>query len=616
MGPEFYVGIVGLVLLPFFAWLLSSDKNKIMWKTVIVGLVIQLVLGALVMLTGPGQQLFRILNDVIVGLLEFSNEGAAFLFGRLVDSDLAALENSRFQQGAEFAFSVLPTIIFFSSFMAVLYFTGIMRKLVEFIAWIMMKLMGTSGAETLSVSSNIFVGQTEAPLVIKPFVRTMTRSELATVMTGGFATVAGGVMAAFVSLLSPEFPAIAGHLITASVMSAPAAIVMSKLVYPEKEVPMTRGEVKVEIDEQGVNLIDAAAKGAKTGLTLALNVGAMLLAFIALVYLGNFLINWFSTRLHLLVTELTGLQAFWPGAMLGGLFALVFVGRWGWREELSKKWFAVISLVFFLPAALYLLLPELSPGLAIDPVLPALGMVIGLVVGLLSSYYLCVEQIGLLGKSLSIQLLTMVVFGGISYLVGGSDSSVVAAGLFATVVLFLILSFWLWKSPTFKKFGQLLWIAVVGVILVGLIVHLTGLDFLTVLAGLNLEKIIGYIFSLFAFVMGVPWEDLIEFGQLIGTKMAINEFVAFLNFRGAIELLNPRSVVMLSYALCGFANFSSIAIQIGGIGGIAPNREGDLAQLGFKTMLAGTLASYQTATVAGVMFGIASYLGIDLVQIV
>ncbi len=611
MGIEFFVGISGLFFMPFFAWLLSPDKDKVMWKTVLVGLGIQLILGALVMLTQPGQQLFQVLNDVIVGLLEFSNEGAAFLFGRLVDSDLSVLADSRFERGATFAFSVLPTIIFFSSFMAVLYFTGIMRKVVEFIAWIMMKLLGTSGAETLSVSSNIFVGQTEAPLVIKPFVRTMTKSELATVMTGGFATVAGGVMAAYVGMLSGIFPAIAGHLITASVMSAPAAIVMSKLVYPEKDIPKTRGEIRVDVEEQGTNLIDAAAKGAKTGLSLALNVGAMLLAFIALVYLGNHLISLASTRLHTLITEVRGLASFWPGAVFGSVLGIFYIGRWGWRETLTKKWISVLLLIFLLPFAVYVLVLEVIPY----TIVAQFGFAAGLLGGLAISYYLCLDNLKLLVKSLIFQLLFVLLFGLITYLVGGTASHIAGAGLFAGFSVLLISSYWFWKNPTTAVLVKMIAVSVLVALLAVLLVYFFNVEFLPILAELTLERIIGYIFSIFAFFMGVPWEDLVEFGWVIGTKMAINEFVAFLEYEAAIEVLTPRSVIMLSYALCGFANFSSIAIQIGGIGGLAPNREEDLAQLGLKTMFAGTLASYQTATVAGIMIGIANQLGIDLVTL-
>lgn len=615
MSKEFFIGIGGLVILPFIAWLISSDKDKVMWKTVIVGLFIQLTLGALVMLTRPGQHFFQFMNDIIVGLLGYSNEGAAFLFGRLVDSNLAVLKDSEFHRGATFAFSVLPTIIFFSAFMGVMYFTGLMQKIVEFIAWIMMKLLGTSGAETLSVSSNIFVGQTEAPLVVRPFVEKMTNSELATVMTGGFATVAGGVMAAYVGMLKDIFPAIAGHLITASVMSAPAAIVMSKLVYPEKDEPKTLGEVKLDVESQGDNIIDAAAKGAKTGLTLALNVGAMLLAFIALVKLGNFIVNWFSLQLYTLVVEQSGLTAVFPGAIIGGALAVFFIGRWGWQDRRSREWIAVLLLVLMLPFACYKLFPEIFTFFQAPIYMAQLGLWGGLIAGLVGAFYLCSENVDLLFSSLMSLLITVSIFGLITYTIGGSGSSPVSAAFLFGLVIILAFSYKFWVNPTVGTLTRIILYTLIGSLVSYLLIWGLGVDFLNVLRDLTLERIIGYVFSLLALVMGVPWPDLLDFGRIIGTKMAINEFVAFLSFKSAISSLSPRSVVMLSYALCGFANFSSIAIQIGGIGGIAPSREEDLARLGFKTMLAGTLASYQTATVAGVMFGFANYMGINLVTL-
>ncbi|MEA3507285.1 MAG: nucleoside transporter C-terminal domain-containing protein, partial [Elusimicrobiota bacterium] len=310
MGIEFYFGIAGLAAIPFLAWLMSDRKSSVMWKAVIGGLALQIILGVLVLLTKPGQLFFKGMNDIVLGLLSFSDRGAEFLFGSLINYEFAA---------ANFAFSVLPTIIFFSALMSILYYTGFMQKIVEFVAWLIMRVLGTSGAETLSVSANIFVGQTEAPLVIRPFIKDMTMSELNTVMTGGFATVAGGVMAAYVGMLHPHFPAIAGHLITASIMSAPAAIVMSKLAFPEREEPATRGAVKVEIEEKDQNIIGAAASGAAAGLKLALNVGAMLLAFIAIVYMGNFAIGWSGEQLHYLITEAAG----WGAFLRGAVFAFV-----------------------------------------------------------------------------------------------------------------------------------------------------------------------------------------------------------------------------------------------------------------------------------------------------
>jgi CNT family concentrative nucleoside transporter len=295
--------------------------------------------------------------------------------------------------------------------------------------------MGTSGAETLSAAGNIFLGQTEAPLLIKPYVAGMTMSELMAVMTGGFATVAGGVMAAFVGMLIFYFPDIAGHLMAASVMSAPAALVFAKIIYPEAEEPATRGSLKVAVEKVDANVIDAAARGAGEGLHLAMNVGAMLLAFIALIALLNALIGW---------------------------------------------------------------------------------------------------------------------IGGITHL-----------------------------TDLFQNIG---WLAPAQT--------------------LNLDAILGWIFAPLAWLMGVPWADAPEIGSLLGIKTAVNEFVAYLQLSALLSGdtgLSPRSVVIATYALCGFANFSSIAIQIGGIGGIAPSRRSDLARIGLRAMIAGSLAAFMTATIAGIL---------------
>ncbi|MGH7446675.1 MAG: NupC/NupG family nucleoside CNT transporter, partial [Longimicrobiales bacterium] len=385
--------------------------------------------------------------NVIVSLLGFTETGARFLFGNLVvnnvpvgagepgNGPIAPIAGTVAATGAYFAFNVLPTIVFFASLMTMLYYLGIMQAVVKGMAWVMMRTMKTSGAETLSAAGNIFLGQTEAPLLIKPYVAGMTMSELMAVMTGGFATVAGGVMAAFVGMLIFYFPDIAGHLMAASVMSAPAALVFAKIMWPETEEPATRGTLKVAVEKVDANVIDAAARGAGEGLYLAMNVGAMLLAFIALIALINALIGWIGDITHL---------------------ADVF------------------------------------------------------------------QNIG-------------------------------------------------WLAPT---------------------------------QALNLESILGWLFAPLAWLMGVPWSDAPEIGTLLGIKTAVNEFIAYLQLSALLAGdtdLSPRSVVIATYALCGFANFSSIAIQIGGIGGIAPSRRSDLARIGLRAMIAGSLAAFMTATIAGIL---------------
>lgn len=311
--------------------------------------------------------------------------------------------------GPRFAFKVLPSIVFFASLIAIFYHLGVMQRIVAAMAWVMAKTMGTSGGESLSASCNIFVGQSEAPLLVKPYVGKMTQSELMAVMVGGFATIAGAVMVAYVT-----FGVNAGHLMAASVMSAPAALVMAKIIYPETGEPLTRGTVKLKVEKETVNVVDAAAQGAATGMKLAVNVAAMLIAFIALIALVNHLLSYIGTSLH---------------------------------------------------------------------------------------------------------------------------------------------------------------------------------------------QIFGWIFSPIAFFMGVPMSEITEISQLLGTKIALNEFVAYVDLTAMKDALSPRSFTIATYALCGFANFSSIAIQIGGIGAIAPERKSDLAKLGLKAMFGGALASWLTAAIAGMLVG-------------
>jgi len=413
--------VLGIFFILGVAYLLSNNRKKISLRVIFWGLGLQLFFALIILKTAVGKAFFFFIQGAFIKLLDFSNTGASFLFGKLIMglpttptihvtdastgnlTDLAILMN---QVGPIFAFRVLPTIIFFASLLAVLYHLGIMQKVVEIMAWVMAKTMKTSGAESMSVASNIFVGQTEAPLMVRPYVEKMTSSELNAVMIGGFATVAGGVMAAYVS-----FGIDAGHLMSASVMSAPAAMVMAKIIFPETEVPATGSTVRLKVEKETVNVIDAAASGASTGLTLALNVGGMLIAFLALVAMVNYFLN---------------------------------------------------------------------------------------------------------------------------------------------------------------------------------------------LVGTSLNQVLGIIFSPFAFFMGVPMDEVMKVGNLLGSKISINEFVAYLELSSMKEVLSERSYIISTYALCGFANFGSLAIQIGGIGGIAPSRKKELAKLGLKAMIGGALASWMTANIAGI----------------
>lgn len=464
---ERFTALIGFFGILAIAYLLSTDRKAIKWRPVVWGLILQIVVAIFVLkgtqiadaLAGialplerwgaalvfilvaivvsqiakrlaPGARrglwiafgvftlylflafnllayLFETMKHVVNSLIGYTQEGSKFVFG-----DLGA-QNSKL--GFVFAMQVLPTIIFIASIFAILYYLGVMQLVVKFFAKLMSRFMGASGAESTSVAASIFMGQTEAPLTIRPFLPEMTRSELMTIMTAGMAHISGGIMAAYVLVAKVDVI----HLLTAVIMTAPGAIMMAKIVVPETEVPKTGGDVEVVVPQQDVNVIDAAGRGAIEGLHLSLNVAGMLIAFIALV------------------------------ALVNGIF--------GWAH------------------------------------------------------------------------------------------------------------------------GQVGWFPA------------------------SLDALLGWIFAPIAWAMGVSWKDTVTVGNLLGTRMVLNEFVAFakLGEPGVGSSLDPRSFVITTYALCGFANFSSIAIQIGGIGSLAPTRRGDLARLGMRAMLAGTLANFLTATIAG-----------------
>lgn len=428
------IGILGLLTLLGIAYLLSSNRQKIDRRILFWGTGLQLILALIVLgipslgFDGPLRFVFAWANDAVIQLIAFTDEGTRFIFGPLADPGKSG--------GFIFAVQVLPTIIFFSSFVGIAYHLGVMQKVIDVLAKVMQKTMGTSGAESLSAAANIFVGQTEAPLVVKPFLSKMTQSELMAVMTGGMATVAGGVLAAYVGLLKDHVADIAGHLLTASVLSAPAALVMAKLIIPETEKAETLGTLPKTQGEKDVNVIEAAARGAGDGVTLAINVGSMLLAFIALIALFN--------------------------AILGGLGGFIGFENWG---------------------------------------------------------------AGLVPEALLVE-------------------------------------------------GK---------------------------AQLSLQVIFGWFFAPLAWLMGIPWSEAMTAGALLGEKVAVNEFIAYLHLSQLAEQLSERTMIILSYALCGFANFSSIAIQIGGIGSIAPERRSDLAKLGIRAVIGGSLAAFMTATIAGIL---------------
>ena len=402
-----YKGILGILTLLAIAYAMSNNRNRIIFITIYWGLGLQFIFAVFILKTPLGKPIFSFLDKIITKLISFSDAGSDFLFKSYV-ADVGVHPSL-----LNFAFRLLPTIIFFSSLMAVLYHFGIIQKIVKLIAKLMQKTMHTSGAETLSVSANIFVGQTEAPLMVRPFISQMTKSELMVVMVGGFATVAGGVLAIYVKWLS-DIPGIAGHLLAASVMSAPAALVISKIIYPEIENSNTSGDINIEIENTSSNAMEALGDGASDGLKLAANVGAMLVAFISIVALLNY------------------------------------------------------------------------------------------------------------------------IFG---------------------------------------------------------------------IVGTSIEEILSIIFKPLAWTMGVPWNEAGYVGTLMGEKIVFTELIAFDDLQSMISKnqLSERSAIIASYALCGFANFGSIGIQLGGIGGIAPQRKKELAKLITKAMIGGALASWLTASVAGIL---------------
>ena len=410
---ERFIGLIGMVLILGIAFLLSNNRKAINYRTVGVGLLLQWGLAVFILKTSVGKSTFAWLGAKIQRLLEMADKGADFVFGPLVNKGL--LDNVLGPENSFiFFFKVIPTIIFVAVLVNIMYHIGVMQRVVSVMAVGMKWLLGVSGAEAISNVASTFVGQVEAQIMIKPYLKTMTNSELMSSMTGSFACIAGGVMATYIALgVPPEY------LLAASIMAAPGALVISKIVYPETEEPETQGTVKLKVEKAYVNLVDAIAGGAGDGLRVGLNVIAMLIGFIALIALLD-----------------------------------LFLGKIG---------------------------------------------------------------------------------------------------------------------------------------------SLAGIQ-------LSFNLIMGKIFFVFAWAMGVPVKDLTAAGSLMGTKLVVNEFVAYLDLIKMKHYLEPKTIAITSFALCGFANFSSIAIQVGGIGQLAPERRADLARLGFKALICGTLASYMSATIAGLLF--------------
>ncbi|MBW1982160.1 MAG: NupC/NupG family nucleoside CNT transporter [Deltaproteobacteria bacterium] len=404
---ERFISLLGIPALLLIAFLFCTDRKKIPYKTIGGGIGLQFLLALLVLRTNVGREIFRLVGHGAERLIGFTLAGSKFVFG-----DLTAVD----KVGFVVAVQVLPVIVFFSSLSAILYHFGILQWLVRQMARVFTRTLGISGAEALSAAANVFVGMVEAPLLIRPYIEEMTESELFCVMSVGMATIAGSVMAAYIGILQPHFPNVAGHILAASLMSAPAGIVVAKIMVPESGTPRTAGRVNIIVEKRDVNFIDAAARGATDGMHLAIAVAAMLIAFIALV------------------------------AMVNGVFSLMHT---------------------------------------------------------------------------------------------------------------------------------------------------------------SFEAILGWLFAPIAFVMGVPWKEALQVGSLLGQKTVLNEFVAYLNLANGLAsgklALSPRSITIATYALCGFANFGSLGIMIAGISGMAPSRRHDLARLGIRSIISGSLAAFLTATIAGVL---------------
>ena len=414
---ERFQGFIGLAVIIAIAWSLSKNRKAIRWQTVIWGVILQFVLGGLVIAWPTGAAILKSFSDGITGAIAYSDKGAEFVFSWLSQPEVMGKISTA--TGVPFApfifaFKVMPIVIFICSFFTILYYLGVMQRVVQVFAVVMTKLMKISGAESLAVAANIFIGQTEAPIIIAPYIAKMTMSELLTMMTGGMAHISGAVLLAYAAMGIP-----ANYLITASVMAAPATIVMAKMLRPEVDEPATAGAVKIKVEKEHANVVEAAAAGASQGVALAINICAMLIAFIALISLFNGLLGW-----------------------IGGKFGFA---------EFSLQWI----------------------------------------------------------------------------------------------------------------FSRVLWPL--------------------------------------AWVMGVPAPDCSKVARLIGFKTVLNEFVAYAEMSKITNWSSEKSRLIASFALCGFANFSSIGIQIGGIGGLAPSRKSDIARLGFRALLGGSLATFMSATIAGIL---------------
>ncbi|MEO5763496.1 MAG: nucleoside transporter C-terminal domain-containing protein [Vicinamibacteria bacterium] len=555
------ISFLGLFVLIGLAWLMSEDRKRFPVRVVVWGLILQLSFGFLVLKWEPGEHFFSKLNDVFNALLSFSTEGAKFVFASLGSVGSGSLQDfltrlgkpstdPQVQQaiaygtvpGFSFAFQVLPTIIFFSALLSILYYLGIMQKVVVLFAKIMSKTMQVSGAESLSNSANIFVGQTEAPLVVAPYIEKMTRSELMAIMVGGFSNTAGGVLGAYVLMLQGYFPKIAGHLITASLLSAPAAFIIAKVMVPEKEVPLTKGDLRMDVPTQDANILDAVSNGTTVGWNLAINVGAMLISFVAIAALLNYCFAWFGGYFR----DSAGIAQF-DLMLLAAAAGLVYMDRAKPISEDNGWWaLAVVMIVSVLAR---------------------------------------------------------------NFISDGAGAAIGFIGIFSWIPLFL-------RSGEDRGFGKGGYVTL-GIIALVANVAYFGFGPMNETTDLSMQLVLGWLHWPIAFIMGVPAQDCLAIGKLLGEKLILTEFVAYLDLanqlgqaaRNEIPMLDGRSIVIVTYALCGFANFASIGIQIGGMAPLAPSRRQDIARLGFKSMMGGALATFMIACIAGIFYDPLSTIG-------
>lgn len=477
---EYLRGIIGITFLLGVLYLLSNNRKAIDWKLVSIALGMQIVLGLAILKVDAIRAGFDFISGLFVLIIGFTDAGAELVFGGLMDSTSV---------GYVFAVRVLPTIVFFSALSAILYYLGILQKIIYGLAWVMSRLMRLTGAESLAAAANVFIGQTEAPLVIKPYLDKMSKSELLCLMVGGMATIAGGVLAAYIGFLGGDDPAaqqeFATHLLTASIMSAPAAILAAKMLYPETSESINR-EILIPREQIGDNLLDAISRGTTDGLKLAINVGAMLIVFTALMAMLNYIV---SATIGDVISwnAASGNLTFFASNALEQGFSI------HWNTD-AQQWFLYNSRVAdYVPVAH-------------EPIQITLNMYI--------------------------------------------------------------------EKLTVGRFS-----------------------------GFNLEYLLGLLLSPIAWLLGTPSDDMLVIGQLLGKKTILNEFVAYADIPKVSGMISEKSKIIATYALCGFANFASIGIQIGGIGAIAPNRRKELAQFGVIALVGGTIACFLTATIAGMLVG-------------